>query len=251
MRLNGGKVRLQIGTQAQRADDIGKALPDLVQHGRKFLPGAGRVIAAVKKIGDLCIAVKVLARRGGDNIAAGRIFPDDRRNLFKLCGGRKRAAAEFHNDGIHGKLLSMEILALFSHKVPRRVNHVFTENRFFGKKSARRRKTSVFLSRTHKAAGQTSGGTRYCQLCKSVGRGGALLRPMGRCKSAQHSVGADDSVGPINIADSPQISEKALLSVADRVVRPYNGMGRRLRICRRFPKNTMYSAGGQSRPTLH
>ena len=103
-----------------------------------------------------------------------------------------------------------------------RVNHVFTENRFFGKKSARRRKTSVFLSRTHKAAGQTPGGTRYCQLCKSVGRGGALLRPMGRCKSAQHSVGADDSVGPINIADSPQISEKALLS-----------------------------AGGQSRPTLH
>ena len=107
----------------------------------------------------------------------------------------------------------MEILALFSHKVPRRVNHVFMENRFFGKKSARRRKTSVFLSRTHKAAGQTPGGTRYCQLCKSVGRGGALLRPMGRCKSAQHSVGADDSVGPINIADSPQISEKALLSV--------------------------------------
>ena len=36
---------------------------------------------------------------------------------------------------------------------------------------------------------------------------------MGRCKSAQHSVGADDSVSPINIADSPQISEKALLSV--------------------------------------
>ena len=47
----------------------------------------------------------------------------------------------------------------------------------------------------------------------AVGRGGALLRPMGRCKSAQHSVGADDPVGPINIADSPQISEKALLSV--------------------------------------
>ena len=70
------------------------------------------------------------------------------------------------------------MLALFSHKVPRRVNHVFTENRFFGKKSARRRKTSVFLSRTHKAAGQPPGGIWYgqlnhtaCQLSKRTRQG--------------------------------------------------------------------------------
>ena len=136
MRLNGGKVRLQIGTQAQRADDIGKALPDLVQHGRKFLPGAGRVIAAVKKIGDLCIAVKAFARRGGDNIAAGRGFPDDRRDLFKLCGGRKRAAAEFHNDGIHGKLLSMGCWRYFRIKSPA-ASTMFSRKTAFSAKNLR------------------------------------------------------------------------------------------------------------------
>ena len=106
MRLDSGKIRLQIGGQAQLGHDIGKALPDLAQHGHKILPRAGRVIAAVKQIRDLCIAVKALARRGGDDIPAGRVLPDDRRDLFKLRGGRQRAAAEFHNDGIHGGLLS-------------------------------------------------------------------------------------------------------------------------------------------------
>ena len=55
----------------------------------------------------------------------------------------------------------------------------------------------------------------------AIGRGGALLRPMGSYKSVQHSVGADDSVGPKNVANSPKISVK-----------------------------TVRSAGGQSRPPL-
>jgi hypothetical protein len=69
-----------------------------------------------------------------------------------------------------------DALALFSHKVPRRVNHVFAETCFFGKKSAHRRKTSVFLSGTHKAAGQTSGGLQQCRLNRAA------------CKRFKHSL---------------------------------------------------------------
>lgn len=215
----------------QRVNNVGKALSDLGEHRRRILSCAGGVIAAVKKIRDLRVAVKALARRGSDNIAAGWVFPDDCRNLFKLCGGCQRTAAEFHNDRIHGELLSMGVLgrhriiwqddsawdfsssqslenegilcvflvfqtaelaekprrgtqtqlcgdalALFSHKVPRRVNHVFAETCFFGKKSAHRRKTSVFLSGTHKAAGQTSGGLQQCRLNRAA------------CKRFKHSL---------------------------------------------------------------
>ena len=176
MRLDGGKVRLEIDGQMQRVNNVGKALSDLGEHRRRILSCAGGVIAAVKKIRDLRVAVKALARRGSDNIAAGWVFPDDCRNLFKLCGGCQRTAAEFHNDRIHGELLSMGVLALFSHKVPRRVNHVFAETCFFGKKSAHRRKTSVFLSGTHKAAGQTSGGLQQCRLNRAA------------CKRFKHSL---------------------------------------------------------------
>ncbi len=50
-------------------------------------------------------------------------------------------------------------------------------------------------------------------------------------------VGADDSVGLKNVANSPQIFEKTLRSAADSVVRPY-------RLCsnlRKFHKITAYA----------
>ena len=101
MCFDGGKVRREIDLQLQLGDDIGKALPDLIEHGGKILPGAGGVIAAVEQVRDLRIAGKALAGRGGDDVAAAGIFTDDGRDLFKLTGGRQRAAAEFHNDGVH------------------------------------------------------------------------------------------------------------------------------------------------------
>ena len=45
-----------------------------------------------------------------------------------------------------------------------------------------------------------------------------------RTVSARVVVGADDSVGPIDVANLPRISEKRCILRADRVVRPYDGM---------------------------
>lgn len=164
MCFDGGKVRREIDLQLQLGDDIGKALPDLIEHGGKILPGAGGVIAAVEQVRDLRIAGKALAGRGGDDVAAAGIFTDDGRDLFKLTGGRQRAAAEFHNDGVHKGLLSANtlqrdgILTLFSHKGPVPSTANFFRISDLDKIYARGRKTVVFLVRTNKTAGGCASG---------------------------------------------------------------------------------------------
>ena len=162
--FDGGKVRREIDLQLQLGDDIGKALPDLIERGGKILPGAGGVIAAVEQVRDLRIAGKALAGRGGDDVAAAGIFTDDGRDLFKLTGGRQRAAAEFHNDGVHKGLLSANtlqrdgILTLFSHKGPVPSTANFFRISDLDKIYARGRKTDVFLVRTNKTAGGCASG---------------------------------------------------------------------------------------------
>ena len=61
----------------------------------------------------------------------------------------------------------------------------------------------------------------------TVGRGGALLRPLGSRRFAQHTVGADAHVGPAECTDFTGISGEVVTSQrADVGIGPYNPVNR-------------------------
>ena len=88
--------------------------------------------------------------------------------------------------------------------------------------------------------------TEICAVCSAgaAGRGGALLRPMGSCKPNQHSVGADDPVGPKNIANLPKILLKTVRSAGGQSRPPLRRRGRCFRIHRKFSKTHCFPPGG-------